>query len=118
MWRMSTAWCRSTSSPVCRSRSRNWRKFSCIYDSPQPEGESCWRAFAKLLRLVPGGNNDGRGRTIKVNANRTMKALVLRKHGGPEDVDVVDDHRWPTPADAHVAIRSRPSSSTYPSVFP
>src|SRR5437879_8138858 len=30
MWRMSTGWCRSASSPSWRSRSRNWRKFSCI----------------------------------------------------------------------------------------
>src|SRR2546427_313646 len=30
MWRMSTGWCRSTSSPVCRRRSRNWRKLSGI----------------------------------------------------------------------------------------
>src|SRR5262249_17537764 len=30
MWRMSTGWGRSTSSPSWRSRSRNWRKVSCI----------------------------------------------------------------------------------------
>jgi len=52
-----------------------------------------------------------------VNANRTMKALVLRKHGGLDDLDVVDDHPVPNAADGHVVIRVRASSFNYHDVF-
>ncbi|MEA2903853.1 MAG: hypothetical protein QOI12_1240 [Alphaproteobacteria bacterium] len=46
-----------------------------------------------------------------------MKALVLRKHGGLDDLDLVDDHPVPQAADGHVVIRVRASSFNYHDVF-
>ena len=46
-----------------------------------------------------------------------MKALVLRKHGGLDDLDVVDDHPVPQAAEGHVVIRVRASSFNYHDVF-
>src|SRR5258707_14109355 len=46
-----------------------------------------------------------------------MKALVLRKHGGLEDLDVVSDHPRPQVTDSHVVIRVRASSFNYHDVF-
>jgi len=46
-----------------------------------------------------------------------MKALVLRKHGGLEDLDVVGDHPMPQVAEGHVVIRVRASSFNYHDVF-
>src|SRR6266849_5851327 len=92
MWRMSTGWCRSTSSPVCRRRSRNWRKFSCI------------EALRKRREVVGGRGVsylDRHRTTIQaakdetVSGKKTMKALVLRKHGGLDELAVVSDHPLP-----------------------
>jgi NADPH:quinone reductase-like Zn-dependent oxidoreductase len=52
-----------------------------------------------------------------VNGKKTMKALLLRKHGGLDDLDVVDDHPVPKPAEGHVVIRVRASSFNYHDVF-
>ena len=46
-----------------------------------------------------------------------MKALVLRKHGGLEDLDIVSDHPRPEVVDGHVVIRVRASSFNYHDVF-
>src|SRR5829696_9756328 len=46
-----------------------------------------------------------------------MRALVLRKHGGLEDLEVVDDHPIPETAEGHVVIRVRASSFNYHDVF-
>jgi alcohol dehydrogenase len=46
-----------------------------------------------------------------------MKALVLRRHGGPSDLEVVDDHPIPKPTEGHVVIRVRASSFNYHDVF-
>ncbi|MET0922359.1 MAG: zinc-binding dehydrogenase [Xanthobacteraceae bacterium] len=46
-----------------------------------------------------------------------MKALVLRKHGGLDDLDVVDDHPLPKATEGHVVIRVRASSFNYHDVF-
>jgi len=48
---------------------------------------------------------------------QTMKALVLRKHGGLDDLAVVDDHPMPQVADGHVVLRVRASSFNYHDVF-
>src|SRR5580704_1552825 len=46
-----------------------------------------------------------------------MRALVLRKHGSLDDLDVVDDYPTPEAADGHVVIRVRAASFNYHDVF-
>src|SRR5712671_5530165 len=46
-----------------------------------------------------------------------MRALVLRTHGGLENLDVVDNHPVPQVAEGHVVIRVRASSFNYHDVF-
>ena len=46
-----------------------------------------------------------------------MKALVLRQHGGLENLEVVTDHPVPPATDGHVVIRVRASSFNYHDVF-
>ena len=46
-----------------------------------------------------------------------MRALLLRQHGGLENLAVVDDHPKPAAADGHVVIRVRASSFNYHDVF-
>jgi len=46
-----------------------------------------------------------------------MKALLLRQHGGLENLQVVDDHPMPKARDGHVVIRVRASSFNYHDVF-
>jgi NADPH:quinone reductase-like Zn-dependent oxidoreductase len=52
-----------------------------------------------------------------VNASKTMRALLLRKHGGLDDLDVVGDHPLPKATEGHVVIRVRASSFNYHDVF-
>ena len=47
----------------------------------------------------------------------TMKALVLRQHGGLSDLEVVDDYSVPGATEGHVVIRVRASSFNYHDVF-
>ena len=46
-----------------------------------------------------------------------MKALLLRKHGGLEDLEVVSNYPVPEAVDGHVVIRVRASSFNYHDVF-
>src|SRR5438128_4704716 len=46
-----------------------------------------------------------------------MRALVLRTHGGLENLDVVGDYPVPQAAEGHVVIRVRASSFNYHDVF-
>jgi NADPH:quinone reductase-like Zn-dependent oxidoreductase len=46
-----------------------------------------------------------------------MKALLLRKHGGLDDLEVVSDHPAPKAAEGHVVIRVRAASFNYHDVF-
>src|SRR6266513_4737092 len=46
-----------------------------------------------------------------------MKALVLRKHGGLDDLEIVSDHPRPQVVEGHVVIRVRASSFNYHDVF-
>jgi NADPH:quinone reductase-like Zn-dependent oxidoreductase len=46
-----------------------------------------------------------------------MKALLLRRHGGLQDLEVVDDHPMPRAAEGHVVIRVKASSFNYHDVF-
>jgi NADPH:quinone reductase-like Zn-dependent oxidoreductase len=48
---------------------------------------------------------------------KTMKALVLRRHGDLQDLEVVTDHPFPRVVDGHVVIRVRASSFNYHDVF-
>ena len=48
---------------------------------------------------------------------KTMKALLLRKHGGLEELEVVSDHPVPQAVEGHVVIRVRASSFNYHDVF-
>src|SRR6201987_236227 len=52
-----------------------------------------------------------------VSGKSTMKALVLRKHGGLEELAVVNDHPLPVAVPGHVVIRVRASSFNYHDVF-
>jgi NADPH:quinone reductase-like Zn-dependent oxidoreductase len=46
-----------------------------------------------------------------------MKALVLQRHGGLQDLAVVTDYPKPTASDGHVVIRVRASSFNYHDIF-
>src|SRR5499425_1125950 len=46
-----------------------------------------------------------------------MKALVLRQHGGLENLDIVGDYPVPQAAEGHVVIRVRASAFNYHDVF-
>ena len=48
---------------------------------------------------------------------KTMKALVLKQHGGLENLTVIDDYPVPQAIDGHVVIRVRASSFNYHDVF-
>ena len=50
-------------------------------------------------------------------AGKTMKALVLRKHGTLDELEVVGDYPVPQVTDGHVVIRVRASSFNYHDVF-
>ena len=52
-----------------------------------------------------------------VSGNKTMKALLLRKHGGLEELEVVGDHPVPAAVESHVVIRVGASSFNYHDVF-
>jgi NADPH:quinone reductase-like Zn-dependent oxidoreductase len=47
----------------------------------------------------------------------TMKALVLRRHGGLADLEVANDYPVPRATEGHVVIRVRASSFNYHDVF-
>ncbi|HXJ01243.1 MAG TPA: SDR family NAD(P)-dependent oxidoreductase [Micropepsaceae bacterium] len=46
-----------------------------------------------------------------------MRALVLRQHGGLENLELVEDHPTPNATDGNVVIRVRASSFNYHDVF-
>src|SRR5450631_1630295 len=48
---------------------------------------------------------------------RTMRALVLRRHGSRDDLELVEDYPAPQPVEGHVVIRVRASSFNYHDVF-
>jgi NADPH:quinone reductase-like Zn-dependent oxidoreductase len=50
-------------------------------------------------------------------SDKTMRALVLRRHGGLEDLEFVSDHPRPEVVEGHVVIRVRASSFNYHDVF-
>ena len=52
-----------------------------------------------------------------MNGSKTMKALVLRRHGGLDELEVVSDYPTPSAAAGHVVIRVRASSFNYHDVF-
>src|SRR5438445_3700538 len=48
---------------------------------------------------------------------KTMRALVLSRHGGVEQLHLVPEHPRPSPTEGHVIIRVRASSFNYHDVF-
>ena len=52
-----------------------------------------------------------------MSSGKTMKALLLRKHGTRDDLELVEDYPAPQAADGHVVIRVRASSFNYHDVF-
>jgi alcohol dehydrogenase len=52
-----------------------------------------------------------------VTGNKTMRALLLRRHGGLDDLEVVNDYPVPSAMTGHVVIRVRASSFNYHDVF-
>jgi NADPH:quinone reductase-like Zn-dependent oxidoreductase len=65
---------------------------------------------------VADDNPGGEG-TETVSEKKTMKALLLRKHGGLEELEVVNDYPVPRAAEGHVVIRVGASSFNYHDVF-
>jgi 2-desacetyl-2-hydroxyethyl bacteriochlorophyllide A dehydrogenase len=53
----------------------------------------------------------------QVNGGKTMRALVLRKHGGLDELAVVEDYPVPSAAAGHAVIRVRAASFNYHDVF-
>src|SRR6202049_2196718 len=58
-----------------------------------------------------------RGTSENQAVQGTMKALVLRKHGGLDELEVVGDYPTPQAGDGHVVIRVRAASFNYHDVF-
>src|SRR6202049_658494 len=58
-----------------------------------------------------------RGTSENQAVQGTMKALVLRKHGGLDELEVVNDYPVPQATEGHVVIRVRASSFNYHDVF-
>src|SRR5438105_15302953 len=56
-------------------------------------------------------------RTKRMSSQKTMRALVLRRHGELDELEVVDDYPRPQPAEGHVVIRVGASSFNYHDVF-
>ena len=54
---------------------------------------------------------------MRLVISKTMRALVLRQHGGLENLQVVNDHPVPAATEGHVVIRVRASSFNYHDVF-
>lgn len=52
-----------------------------------------------------------------MNGKKTMQALLLRKHGGLDELEVVHDYPMPAAVEGHVVIRVRASSFNYHDVF-
>ena len=52
-----------------------------------------------------------------MSTKTTMRALLLRRHGGLEELEVVEDHPAPRATPGHVVIRVRASSFNYHDVF-
>jgi NADPH:quinone reductase-like Zn-dependent oxidoreductase len=52
-----------------------------------------------------------------VSLPQTMRALVLRRHGGRENLALVDDHPVPRPAAGEALVRVRAASFNYHDVF-
>src|SRR5262249_37399639 len=75
----------------------------------------CWRPWRKLLRPAADHNPGGKDETV--SDKKTMKALVLRKHGGLDELAVVSDHPLPAAGAGHGGIRGRASSVNYHDVF-
>jgi len=65
---------------------------------------------------VADDNPGGEGAET-VSEKKAMKALLLRKHGGLEELEVVSDHPVPAAVEGHVVIRVRASSFNYHDVF-
>jgi NADPH:quinone reductase-like Zn-dependent oxidoreductase len=65
---------------------------------------------------VADDNPGGEG-TETVSEKKTMKALLLRKHGGLEELEVAGDYPVPRAVEGHVVIRVRASSFNYHDVF-
>jgi len=43
--------------------------------------------------------------SAETKSARTMRALVLRRHGSRDDLELVEDYPAPQPVDGHVVIR-------------
>src|SRR3954452_25514158 len=113
------------------SRERSWTCRNSACGAP-------WAIFIEIHRLSPHDllQCAGRGRADRFAASRegsgwsptnneegmqrvsnTMRALLLRKHGGLDDLEVVSDHPMPQATEGQVVIRVRASSFNYHDVF-
>src|SRR5262249_7696443 len=68
------------------------------------------------LQSAPGRINQALG-CGGTRVTETMKALLLRRHGDLQDLEVVSDYPVPQATDGHVVIRVKASSFNYHDVF-
>ena len=61
--------------------------------------------------------NDHETMSARTMSERTMRALVLRRHGSRDDLELVADYPAPRVVDGHVVIRVRASAFNYHDVF-
>src|SRR3954463_8655119 len=83
-------------------------------------GRATWPIFwaGRLAdKAIRARHNGTRKFSEEHVAGKTMKALVLRKHGALSDLEVVRDYPVPQATEGNVVIRVRASSFNYHDVF-
>src|SRR5260221_9675602 len=95
------------SSSASRRRSRNCLNVSCM---------SFLRGRRRALPSQSARGGLDRLH-LEIHYGLIMKALLLRQHGGLENLQVVDDHPMPKAGEGHVVIRVKASSFNYHDVF-
>src|SRR5580704_319966 len=75
-----------------------------------------FRISLRFIRGTSGRTPKRRGRRTPVSTTM-MKALVLRRHGGLGDLELVSDYPMPRATAGHVVIRVRAASLNYHDVF-
>jgi alcohol dehydrogenase len=105
-----------------RMTSAPWRRAAAKQQGPpavnvghrSPGG---WQSVAQAVSVWR--QNALKGGRIEENSHvtKTMKALVLRRHGDLQDLEVATDYPVPQAIDGHVVIRVKASSFNYHDVF-
>ena len=90
---------------------------SDAFDAFSSASHFAGKRYVGLSYLDPHRTTIQSAKDKTVNGSKTMKALVLRKHGGLEELDVVSDYPVPAAVEGHVVIRVKASSFNYHDVF-